>query len=367
MSRESLFTPLKIGPVTASNRIFMALLTRNRADASGVPGELAQTYYRQRAGAGLIITEATQISPMGRGYRDTPGIHSPQQIARWRDITDGVHEAGGHIALQLWHVGRISHASLLPGGAQPVSASAIRARTWTVTYDGVADTSTPRALSREEIDAIVADYARAARNAIEAGFDMVELHAANGYLVDQFLRDGVNRRTDEYGGPVENRIRFLEEVTRAIAGEIGAERLGVRLSPVGQFNDMSDSDPKALFSAAARALARIGVAYLHVVEEFSTETALPDAPAILAAVRAAWPGLYIANGNYAPDRAAAAVESGHADAVAFGRDFIANPDLPARIRSGAPLNEGNPATYYGGGAEGYIDYPALHPAAAEHA
>ena len=250
MAHEALFSPVRIGAVDVTNRIFLAPLTRNRATPDGVPGPFLAEYYAQRASGGLLITEATQISPMGKGYINTPGIHSDAQIARWKEITDGVHALGGKIALQLWHVGRISHSSLLPGHAQPVSASGVRANAQTFIETGLVDTSQPRALSIEEIQATIADYAQAARNAITAGFDLVEVHAANGYLIDQFLRDGSNRRDDEYGGSAENRARFLREVVAAVVDAIGADRVGVRLSPTGQFNDMADSDPATTFTTA---------------------------------------------------------------------------------------------------------------------
>lgn len=362
MAHEALFSPVRIGAVDVTNRIFLAPLTRNRATPDGVPGPFVAEYYAQRASGGLLITEATQISPMGKGYINTPGIHSDAQIARWKEITDGVHALGGKIALQLWHVGRISHSSLLPGHAQPVSASGVRANAQTFIETGLVDTSQPRALSIEEIQATIADYALAARNAIAAGFDLVEVHAANGYLIDQFLRDGSNRRDDEYGGSAENRVRFLREVVAAIVDAIGADRVGVRLSPTGQFNDMADSDPATTFTTAVEALNAFDLAYLHMVEEFPGVEGIENADAVLAAVRQTWDGFYVANGGYSAERAAAAVVDGHADAVAIGRDYIANPDLPERIRADAPLNEGDQATYYGGGAEGYTDYPALQPA-----
>jgi N-ethylmaleimide reductase len=342
----------------------MAPMTRNRAGvADAVPPEMVATYYRQRAGAGLIITEATQVSPEGQGYIATPGIFSDTQVAAWRRVTDAVHQAGGRIALQLWHVGRISHTSLQPGGQQPVAPSAIRAKTQTVTAEGFVDTSEPRALETNEVARIVADFAHGAQKAMEAGFDAVEVHGANGYLVDQFLRDGSNRRTDEYGGSPENRTRFLREVTEAVANVVGADRVGVRLSPFASFNDMSDSDPEATFGAAIRAIDGLGLAYLHIVEGMGAEAGAEEQE-ILERLRGLWHGVYVANGGYTADRAAATIAAGTADAVAFGTPFIGNPDLVERFRRGAPLNESDKSTFYGGTEKGYIDYPALDAVAA---
>ncbi len=354
-----LFEPLQLGALTLPNRVLMAPLTRNRARPDGTPGELAETYYRQRAGAGLIVSEATQISPMGKGYKDTPGIHEDAHIEGWRKITDSVHEAGGRIAMQLWHVGRISHTSLLPDGAQPVSSTARRAKTQTFTEDGFQDVSEPRALDTDEVAGIVEDYARAAANAIRAGFDMVEVHGANGYLIDQFLQDGVNDRTDAYGGDAEGRTRFLVEVVKAVAEEVGADRTGLRLSPTGHFNDMNDSDPETTFGLAYDRLSPLGLAYLHVVERFPGLDVPAEEQAILARLRERWTGRYIANGDFSAGQAAEWIGEGRADAVAFGRAYIANPDLAERFARGASLNEPDQSTFYGGGAEGYTDYPSL--------
>lgn len=364
MAHDALFSPLKIGAVTAPNRVFMAPLTRNRAHPDGVPGEMAKTYYTQRASAGLIISEASQISAMGKGYMNTPGIHTDAQSDAWREIVDSVHKAGGLIAMQLWHVGRISHSSLLPGGAQPLAPSALRAKAKTFTEAGFLDTSQPRAMTQADIDQTIADYAAAAERAREAGFDLVEVHAANGYLIDQFLRDGSNKREDGYGGSIENRVRFLKEVMEAIADAIGADRVGVRLAPTGGFNDMCDSDPERLFLHAVKTLDPMGLAYLHGVEQIPGAAAGAAERAILDKVRAAWSGVYIANGDYTAETGAARITGKHADAVAYGRPFIANPDLPERFARNAPLNEADGSTFYGGGAEGYIDYPALDEAAA---
>ncbi len=354
---EKLFTPLKAGEIEMSNRVVMAPLTRNRARGD-VPGPLHVEYYRQRAGAGLIVTEGSQISPMGKGYADTPGIYSAEQVAAWAQVTRAVHDAGGRIAIQLWHVGRISHPDLLDGRA-PVSASAGAAKSKTFVNGAFLPTGEARALSEDEIAATVEDYRRAAANARAAGFDAVEIHGANGYLIDQFLRDTVNRRTDGYGGPIANRLRFLREVVAAVAGEMGPGRTGIRLSPWSNANDVGiDSDTPALFAGAVDVLNAAGLAFLHVVEG---QTGGPrDWPAGgIEALRARFRGVWIANNGYTRDMAVQAVDSGAADAVAFGRAAIANPDLVRRLREGAPLNAPVPATFYGGGAEGYTDYPAL--------
>lgn len=354
----ALFEPLQIGAVTAPNRVFMAPMTRSRADNdTDIPGDLSVDYYRQRAGAGLIITEATQVSPQGKGYIATPGIYSDAQIAKWREITDAVHEEGGRIALQLWHVGRISHESLQPGGAQPVSASAVQAEAQTFTANGPEPVSAPRALELEEIPDLIEDFASGARRAIEAGFDLVEVHAANGYLIEQFMADGVNKRTDAYGGPVENRIRLLTEIVKAVANAVGAERTGVRLSPFSSFNDISDSDPEALYAAAIDALDALGLAYLHFANEQRLQG--PEADAAVRRLGKRWSGVLIDNGGYSAASAAEAVETGAAEAIAFAKLFLANPDLPRRFQLGAGLNQPDQATFYGGGAEGYIDYPSL--------
>jgi len=361
MNAESrvLFTPTRLGDIAVANRIAMAPLTRNRALPDRVPSPLAVTYYQQRASAGLIIAEATQISPLGQGYLDTPGIYSAEQVAAWKSITDAVHAEGGRIVLQLWHVGRISHTSLLPEGEVPVAPSALRANGKTFTANGFEDVSAPRALAIEEIPALIEDYRIAARNAIAAGFDGVEVHAANGYLIDQFLRDGSNQRSDAYGGSIENRTRLLFEVTSAVAEAIGAARTGVRLSPVTPVNDAHDSDPQPLFNRAVERLDGIdGLAFIHVIEG-ATGGDRDNIAFDYTALRARFRGPWIANNGYDVDSAEQAVGSGYADMVAFGRAFIANPDLVERLRSGAALAELDPATLYGGGAHGYTDYPAL--------
>jgi N-ethylmaleimide reductase len=348
------FSPVDLGPYSLKNRFVMAPLTRNRAGAGNVPQPLNAEYYAQRAGAGLIISEASQISEMAQGYPATPGIHSPEQIEGWRSVTGAVHRENGLIFLQLWHVGRISHSSLLPGRAKPVAPSALRPNGETFTLEGLVPFETPRALETEEIPGIVDDYAKAARNAMAAGFDGVEIHAANGYLIDQFLRDGTNQRTDRYGGSLENRMRLLREVTEAVIREIGPQKVGVRLSPENTFNDISDSDPQGTFNAVADMLGCYGLLYLHVVEgDFVTGERKLD----YRELKDRFKGLYMANGGYDLGRSVKSVDQGDADLISMGKPFLANPDLVERLRKGAPLNEPDPATFYGGGAEGYTDYP----------
>ena len=358
----SLFDPVQAGDLSLASRLVMAPLTRNRATGQ-MPTALMAEYYAQRAdpetGAGLIITEATPISPMGHGYLDTPGLHSPEQIEAWKAVTAAVHARGGKVVVQLWHVGRISHTSLLPGGAAPVAPSALRAQAKTYTAAGFTDVSEPRALALEELPGIVADYVQAARNAIEAGFDGVEVHAANGYLLQQFMSDGSNQRTDAYGGPIDHRLRLTVEVVEAVTAAIGAGRTGIRLSPVTPANDIRDSDPEALYARLAERLAPLGLAYVHVVEG-ATGGPRDIAPFDYAALRARFGGVHwMVNNGYTAAMAQAAIAQGLADSVAVGKAFIANPDLGRRWREGAPLNDLNPARLYGGGAEGYTDYPAL--------
>lgn len=359
--------PVQAGDLQLANRIAMAPLTRNRSP-NAIPTDLVATYYTQRASAGLIISEATAISHQGQGYADVPGLYAPEQIAGWKKVTSSVHAAGGKIVVQLWHVGRVSHTDLQPGNAAPVAPSAIQANTKTVLIkDGVptfTPTSMPRALELAEIPGIVADYRRAARAAIEAGFDGVEIHAANGYLIDQFLKTGANQRTDAYGGSIENRARLLLEVTRAITEEIGGGRTGIRLSPVTPANDIVDADPQPLFDYVVRQLGPLGLSYLHLIEGATggpreVEGRPFDYAALKATYRAAGgQGAWMVNNAYTRELADTALAHG-ADIVAFGRPFIANPDLVARLHANAPLNEVNRATLYGGGAEGYTDYPAL--------
>ncbi|ROH88359.1 alkene reductase [Pseudomethylobacillus aquaticus] len=355
-----LFTPTKLGSIALNNRMVMAPLTRNRAGAGNVPQDLNVTYYQQRASAGLIITEATPISAMGHGYPATPGIHTAEQIAGWKKVVKAVHEAGGKIVLQLWHVGRISHPSLLPDQALPVAPSAIKPAGQAYTYTGLQDFVTPRALGTEELPGIVADYAQATRNALEAGFDGVEIHAANGYLLDQFLRDGSNQRSDNYGGSIANRVRLLLEVTEAVVAVAGADRVGVRISPLNPFNDMADSDPQALFNHVAEALSPFGLAYLHVVEGGTHGLETP--PFDFTLLRSLFKGAYMANLMYDKAKGNAALAAGSADVIAYGVPFLANPDLVARFAKDAPLNTPDQASFYGGTEKGYTDYPTLESA-----
>jgi len=338
----------------------MAPLTRNRADADGVPGEMASTYYTQRASAGLIVTEATQISHMGKGYIDTPGIHSVEQVRAWSRIVESVHKSGGRIFLQLWHVGRISHSSLLPNNARPVAPSAIRAKSQTLIATGLAEVAEPIALTASGIKETLDDYRRAAANAKLAGFDGVEIHAANGYLIDQFLRTGANRRTDEYGGTAWKRARFLTETVERVLEIWDSRQVGVRISPTGGFNDMSDDNPLETFSVAVARLNDYRLGYLHVVETAqNSKGSSAEDLAMSAHLRTLWIGLYVVNGGYDGPKGEEALRSGHADAVAYGRAFLANPDLPRRLQLGAALNKPDPNTFYGGGAAGYTSYPAL--------
>ena len=358
MTQKSLFEAHALGSMTLSNRILLAPLTRNRAGTGLVPSEFAATYYGQRASAGLIIAEATQISPQAQGYQDTPGVYTQAQIDGWRQVTDAVHAKGGRIFLQLWHVGRVSHVDLQQNGAAPVAPSAIRAETKTFVNNGFVDVSEPRALALDELPGIVDDFRKAAANAIAAGFDGVEIHGANGYLLDQFLKDGSNVRTDAYGGSIENRARLTLEVAAAVAKEIGAERTGIRISPVSPANGVSSSDPQAQFDHLVTQLDALGLVYLHVVEG-ATGGPRNVAPFDFDALRQRFKNTYIANNGYDLELANARLAEGKADLFAFGRPFIANPDLVERLKTGAPLANLNAATLYGGGAAGYIDYPAL--------
>jgi N-ethylmaleimide reductase len=356
----TLFDPIQIGDITLANRIVMAPLTRNRAIAGNVAGPLTVEYYRQRASAGLIIAEASQISPMAQGYLDTPGIHSEAQIAGWQQVTHAVHAAGGKIVLQLWHVGRISHTSLLPDGAAPVSSTDKKAEAMTFTAEGFIPVSTPRALRDDEIPGLIADYRRAAANAITAGFDGVEIHGANTYLLEQFLRDSVNERSGPYGGSIANRARLLLEVVKAVTEEIGAGRTGLRLSPMTTFTAPLDSDPQALYGYVVEQLAPLGLAFLHVIEGETGGTRTPEGKAFdYAALHRAFPGAWLVNNGYSRELAIETIADGTADLVAFGRPFISNPDLVRRLRDNAPLNELQADKLYGGGAAGYTDYPTL--------
>ncbi|MCY7259871.1 alkene reductase [Pseudomonas protegens] len=358
MTDQNLFTPYTLGALALSNRIVLAPLTRNRAGAGSVPSEFAATYYSQRASAGLLISEATQISQQGQGYQDTPGIYTQAQIEGWRTVTDAVHAKGAKIFAQLWHVGRVSHVDLQENGAAPVAPSALRAYTQVFVNNRFEDASAPRALDISELPGIVTDFRQAAANAIAAGFDGVEIHGANGYLLDQFLKDSANVRTDAYGGSIENRARLLLEVTAAVINEIGADRTGVRLSPVSPANGVSSSNAQAQFDYLVDQLDALGVVYLHMVEG-ATGGPRDVAPLDFAALRQRFKNTYIANNGYDLELATSRLAEDQTDLIAFGRPFIANPDLVERLQSGAPLSAFNPATLYGGGATGYIDYPTL--------
>jgi N-ethylmaleimide reductase len=369
-SGEKLFQPLKLGPYTLPHRVVMAPLTRSRAHQPGnVPSALNACYYAQRASAALLISEATQVSMQGQGYAWTPGIHSREQIEGWRVVAEGVHEAGGLIYMQLWHVGRISHPALQPDGMLPVAPSAIRPAGEAFIENARGEGTlvpfvTPRALHIEEIPYIVRQYVLGARHARNAGVDGVEIHAANGYLLDQFINSATNHRTDSYGGSVENRTRLLLEVVEAVCEVWGADRVGVRLSPRGTFNDIHDDDPEVTFGYVASQLNEFRLAYLHVVNPDAAalergEEPSPDALRILALMREKYHGTLMLAGGFARDSAEAWLQADRADLIAFGRKFISNPDLPERLRVGAPLHADDPVTYYGGGAKGYTDYPTL--------
>ncbi|WP_415036579.1 alkene reductase [Azonexus sp.] len=361
----TLFDPLQLGEITLANRIVMAPLTRSRAAEGNSPGPLAAQYYAQRASAGLIIAEASPISAMAQGYLDTPGIWSEAQVGAWQKVTEAVHAGGGKIVLQLWHVGRVSNGSLLPDGAAPVSSTAQPAQAKTFTREGFTPVSAPRALRDDEIPALLEDYRRAARNARAAGFDGVEIHAANTYLLEQFLRDSINDRSGPYGGGIENRARLVCEVAAAICQEIGAGRVGIRLSPLTTFGGGTprDSAPQALYGYVVEQMARLGLAYVHMIEGETGGAREPEGVSFdYAALRRSFSGAWMVNNGYDKALAEAAVASGKADLVAFGKAFIANPDLVARLCSDAALNTPHVATFYGGGAAGYTDYPLLNPA-----
>ena len=358
MTDQNLFTPYTLGNLTLSNRVVLAPLTRNRAGQGFVPSEFAATYYSQRASAGLLISEASQISQQGQGYQDTPGIYTSAQIDGWRKVTDAVHAKGGRIFLQLWHVGRVSHVDLQANGAAPVAPSALRPATKVFVNNSFEDVSEPRALDISELPGIVNDFRQAAANAIAAGFDGVEIHGANGYLLDQFLKDGANVRTDAYGGSIENRARLLLEVTAAVVDEVGANRTGLRISPVSPANGVSSSAPQAQFDYLVDPLNALDIVYLHVVEG-ATGGPRDVAPFDFGALRQRFKNTYIANNGYDLDLATSRLVDDKADLIAFGRPFIGNPDLVERLKTGSPLSAFNPATLYGGGATGYIDYPTL--------
>jgi len=371
MNHKALFTPASLGSFALRNRIVLPPLTRSRSSQPGnIPNAVMATYYQQRASAGFMVTEGIQIEPRGQGYAWTPGIHSPEQVEGWKAVTQAVHAEGGVIFAQLWHVGRVSHTSLQPGGEQPVAPSAIPATNVKVFIEtgpgegALVDPSVPRALSNAEVKELVQLYAEAARNAMEAGFDGIEIHCANGYLVNQFISAHTNRRADEYGGSLQNRLRFLREAVQAIADAIGAKRVGVRFAPLFASTDeervylgLVEQDPHETYIEAVKILQTIGVAYVSLAEaDWDSAPELPSS--FREAVRAAFSGTIIYAGKYTPERAAAAVEAGWADLIAFGRPFIANPDLPARIANGWPMNLLDASSMYGGTEQGYIDYPA---------
>jgi N-ethylmaleimide reductase len=354
-----LFSPYTLGSLSLPNRAVMAPMTRNRADAGNVPNALMATYYKQRSSAGLIITEATQVCPMGQGYIRTPGIHSQEQIEGWKQVTRTVHQAGGRIFLQLWHVGRISHPDFLEGRL-PVAPSAIAPRgVTTYTMDGPKAIPTPRALETGEIPGIVEDFRKGAENAKKAGFDGVEIHAANGYLLDQFLEDSTNKRTDMYGGSIENRARLIFEVVDAVTSVWDKDRVGIRLSPGGTFNDMGDSRPQETFGYVVRRLSGYGIGYLHLIEPAEPEGEHPSPDLSASFFRPIYTGTLMLAGGYSREKANDVLKKGLGDLFSFGRPFLANPDLLARFSKNAPLNNPDPATFYGGTEKGYIDYPTL--------
>jgi N-ethylmaleimide reductase len=353
------FTPFDLGPLHLPNRLVMAPMTRNRAGPGDVPGKISVTYYVQRASAGLIVTEGTQVSAQGQGYARTPGIYSDAQIAGWKMVTGAVHAAGGRIFLQLWHVGRISHPSVQPNSGLPVAPSALKPAGQIMTAQGLQDFVTPHALTTEEVIGVVEEFRRGAANAKRAGFDGVELHGANGYLVDQFLKDKTNQRTDRYGGSAVNRARFLIEVTEALVGEWGSERVGVRIAPTNPFNDVADSNPAATFTVAVNELSRFRLGYLHIVEPLPTDPIAAGEKPDIKFFRRIWRGTLIGNKGYDLARANAALREGTVDLVSFATLFLANPDLPERFRRGAVLNAPDRPTFYTGGEKGYIDYPAI--------
>lgn len=360
----SLFDPIRLGSLDLPNRILMAPLTRARATRAHVPTPIMAEYYAQRSGAGLIISEATGISQEGLGWPYAPGIWSQQQVEAWKPIVKAVHDRGGRIALQLWHMGYLVHPNFL-GGAQPVSSSVATAPDLAHTYDGRKPYGEARPLREDEIPRLLSDYESAARNAVAAGFDGVQIHAANGYLLDEFLRDGINKRTDRYGGSIENRVRLVTKVAQVVAGVVGPDRTGIRFSPNGPIQGVDDSNPEPLFGLAAEMMARVGLAYIELREPgpdgtFGKATVPPVAPAI----KAAFGGPLILNSDYDGQSAQRALDAGEADAIAFGRPYLANPDLPERIAKRSPLNGIDVATLYSQGAEGYVDYPALEQAVA---
>lgn len=352
-----LFTPLKAGSLTLENRLLMAPLTRARADLAHTPNDLMTEYYAQRASAGLIITECTMIAPNTSAFVAEPGIYTTEQVDAWRKITDAVHAKGGQIVMQIWHAGRAAHPSI-NDGAENLAPSAIAISGDIQTPEGKVAHAQPRALTTEEISGVVSDFARAAKSAMAAGFDGVEVHGANGYLIDQFLRDGSNQRTDKYGGSLENRARFLFEVLEAVSAAIGSDRVGLRLSPLNSFNSMKDSDPIELIKYLATRLNEYHLAYLHVMRADFFQVQTGD---VMTVARDHYQGVLIGNMGYSSDEAQAAIKEGKLDAVAFGTAFLANPDLPERVQAGAELNVPDQATFYTPGAKGYTDYPRMNP------
>ncbi|MDX2226124.1 MAG: alkene reductase [Verrucomicrobiae bacterium] len=356
----TLFSPLPLGALETPNRIFMAPLTRCRAAEGNVPTDLNAEYYRQRASAGLIISEATSVSPYGFGYPNTPGIFTAAQVAGWKKVTAAVHGAGGRIFLQLWHVGRVSHPAFQPGGIDPVAPSAIKPKGKIFTGTGMEDYPVPRALELSEIPGIIAEYVHGAKCAQEAGFDGVEIHNANGYLLDQFLRDGTNQRSDQYGGPVQNRARLTLEVTEAVIGVWGASRVGIRLSPGGVFNDMHDSNPLATFGHVLKELSRYNLAYAHVTQVTAQDVAHGATEGVgPRELRPFYPGTMVSAGGFTQESGNKALAEGWADAIAFGVPFLSNPDLPERFRRNAGLNTPDESTFYATGPKGYTDYASL--------
>ncbi|ODA29121.1 alkene reductase [Planctopirus hydrillae] len=357
---SSLFTPRRLGTLELPNRMVMSPMTRCRSGENGVPTELNATYYRQRATAGLIVAEGTQVSPQGVGYPSTPGIHSLEQVSGWKRVTDAVHAAGGRIFLQLWHCGRVSH-SFFHNGELPVAPSpiAINGKTLQFRGDGGVPFETPRPLETSEIPGVVDQYRQGAKNAKAAGFDGVEIHGAFGYLPDQFLQDGTNQRKDEYGGSVENRAKFLLEVTSAAMEAWGADRVGVKLSPSNTYNDMRDSDPIETFSFVVAALSKMGIGYVHIMEASDSDLRHGGKAIPVTTFRPHFEGTLIVNQDYDQAKAEAVLARGDADLVSFARLFLANPDLPKRFATEAPLNAADPATFYGGNEKGYTDYPFL--------
>jgi N-ethylmaleimide reductase len=358
----TLLSPISIGALNLKNRIVMAPLTRNRAGEGLAPTEMNVEYYRQRASAGLIISEGSQIAHEGAGYPFTPGIYTQQQVDGWKKVTDAVHEKGGKIVLQLWHCGRVSHSSLLPNAMLPQAPSAIKPAGEVYTYEGMQPYETPHALRLDEIAGVIEMYKKAAQNSLDAGFDGVEVHGANGYLLDQFLRDGSNHRDDIYGGSLENRSRLLLEVVEAVSKIWGADRVGVRLSPLQPFNDIKDSNPEATFSYVVKALNQFGLAYLHVTEMGAEAPGVAGPAFDLKTLRPLWDGHYMTNSEYDFEKGNVAIQNNEADLISFGKLLISNPDLVERFAANAPLNDFDASTFYGGDERGYIDYPAMSEA-----